>query len=96
MVVELLLVTCQAPPNMDARTKRCHEAYRTKKGQVCNNENLNAGWQSCADDGCLTLDMECVESDRDCPMDLKVESREKICYLACCNSTMFLSSAVPL
>jgi len=39
--------------------------------------------------------MECVESDRDCPMDLKVESREKICYLACCNSTMFLSSTVP-
>jgi len=26
-------------------------------------------------DGCLTLDMECVEPDRDCLMDLKVESR---------------------
>jgi len=55
MVVELLLVTCQAPPIFsddvrEARSKRCHEAYRTKKGQVCNDENLNPGQQSHADD----------------------------------------------
>jgi len=36
--------------NMEARSKRCHEAYRTKKGQVCNDENLNPGQQSHADD----------------------------------------------
>ena len=33
-------------------------------------------------DGCLTLDMECVEPDRDCLMDLEVESRSRFLCLA--------------
>jgi len=71
----------------DACIKRCHEAYMTKKGQECNNENPNPGWM---------LDMECVEPDRDCLMDLKVESRKNTLFgmLQLNNVPFFHSSAI--
>ena len=45
-----LLISYSSDDVREARSKRCHEAYRTKKGQVCNDENLNPGQQSHADD----------------------------------------------
>jgi len=113
MVVELLLVTCQAPPIWKHVARGVTKPTGRKKGKFATMRTWTLGSSlmpmitcppkyqvlptnifSALDphvvpwivitfvDGCLTLDMECVEPDRDCLMDLEVESRSRFLCLA--------------